>query len=697
MPFAYNNAANAFDGNPASFASGQPTADIAICIWKTWGAALGSYSSINLVIDNEIVGSSSTSTAWLGYSTDGGITWTTIYSLSGASLARQRGTDVIALPAGTNLAQLQVRASMQTAIGVASLHRIYEISTVGVLTSATVTLLPLVNQSAKVCVTPPTDLQETAIRLYRRGGTLPDNWFQIGQFPVASLSQGTCGAGTLEIDDNVPDSTAQIGPLLPQDNFPPIQSVQATNQPLPVIFGPYDQRVLGCGDPARPESVYFTIRGNADIWPVENWVVVANPGEQMMNGIVYSLRCFAFSRERMHIMLPNIIAGVTFTPSPTACKRGLKGRWALCEGEQGIYFISKDGAYRTQGGPEQSIIDDSIRPLFPVREGTVGKPTNGYDAVDLSDEDHLRLVPHNGEVWFFYTGLTTQLPQLLIYDERRNRWRGAAYPDKEVVAYSEPNTSSSLLLGATDGDIYQIGGEVDGEGQADIMVNFRTGAFDQGRPLNLKEYVNVFIDIDPGGATASKPVILTPIVNGETVTEAALQIVGTGRQRVSLPLNQAGSEVYAYNLEFDFAWAANASIQPVAYQYDIEYRHEPAEMTRWELPQSSMGFEGWFHLRDIYIVLRSNAPVTLTVIPDGGVPQVYTLPSTGGAKDTQYIQLGPSKANSYGFLMTSAAPFRLYAEEIEVRGKQWLTKLGYKSVPVIGREQVGHPFGLTNV
>ena len=42
------------------------------------------------------------------------------------------------------------------------------------------------------------------------------------------------------------------------------------NQPLSFIWGPVglDARVLGCGDPARPESVYFSKPGNADAWVV---------------------------------------------------------------------------------------------------------------------------------------------------------------------------------------------------------------------------------------------------------------------------------------------------------------------------------------------------------------------------------------------------------------------------------------------
>lgn len=899
MGTPYSNPGFALDSNLATFASGIANAavsTISACRWITWGAPLGPYSSLKLSIESEVaVPTAASSIAWLGYSTDGGVTWTTIYQVSGTNLTRARTTDNIVLPPGTNLANLQVRASIQTAAGITSTHRIYGIATAGVLTAAVPVTLALANQSANVCVTPPTDPQETAIRLYRRGGTLPDNWFQVGQFAVVTLAQGSCGAGTLLINDNIPDSQAQLGAILPQDNFQPIQSVQAVNFPLPVIFGPSDGRVLACGDPARPDAVYFSNRGNADLWGAESWVTVANPGEQIMNGLVYNLRTFSFSRERMYIMLPNIIQGVTFVAAPTPCRRGLKGRWGFVEGERGIYFWSKDGIYRTGGGPEESIIDDSIRPLFPTREAPTGTPTNGYDAINMADEDGLRMAFHNGEIWCFYTGATTGLRQLLIFDEHRSRWRPGTYVPAMQMAYSEPNTNSSLLYGGTNGSLYAAGGS-DDAGTV-IPVAITTGARDQERPLNLKQYLTLNLDIDPGGATTASPVVVTPRLNGETLADFALKVTGSGRQRVTLPLNDgwefsqpgafvynaalksvygriitlagagfqgevaaqlksslgpdqfaevtvakylpfplgpggnnhtigpavrmtidpatgliscyafslsydsfgrgliwevgvrpgqgfgvettpirdylvpqvfgavvsvgdvlrieavgnqitakingaivfgpvtdnriatgqpgiegypensdisnatqvsnfrcgalptgvvltpslpfAGGEVYAYNLELDLAWNAAAAIKPILYQYELLYRHEPAEVTHWELPPSSMGQQGWFHIRDMYIVLRSTADVTLTITTDASPPQVFTLPNTYGRKQTIYLKLAANKANSYAFALDSAAPFRAYNDECEVRLKQWLTKLGYQNVPLIAKEQIG--------
>lgn len=711
-PFA--NPSNAFDGNFSTSSDGSASVSgvgdaSASCDWQGVASAGAPLESLVLNISRSLTlnasgGGNAGATAQILYSTDGGATFNVAEGFSihgGNSQNTPQSIISVALPEGSDTSKLIVRAAVSagvssgsdTASAVSHIFEIYLTATL--LTAANITLA-LTNQSANVCVTPPTDPQETAIRLYRRGGTLPDNWFQVGQFPIASLVQGVCGTGTLQINDNVPDSTAELGPLLPLDNFQPIQSVQATNFPLPVIFGPYTGRVLGCGDPARPDAVYFSNVGNADIWGAESWVTVADPGESVMNGIEYNLRMFVFSRERQYILLPNIIAGVTFTPAKTACRRGLKGRWGLTAGARGIYFYSKDGIYRTEGGPEQSIIDDSIRPLFPVREGVAGVPVGGYDAVDMSDENGLRMAYHNSEIWCFYTGLTTGKRQLLIFDEVRDRWRGAAYTNQVNMAYSEPNTSSSLLFGGVDGDLYGVSGSID-EDNNPIHVGITTGARDQDRPLNLKEYLTANFDVDPGGASLASPIVIVPRINGGLVNELAINVTGSGRQRVTLPLKQGSNEVYAYNIEFDIDWDATTTIKPILYQYETLYRHEPAETTHWELPRTGLGMEGFFHIRDMYVVLRSIADVTLTVTPDNAPAQTFTLPATGSSKNTIYVKLAAAKANSYAFALDSSQPFRVYAEECEVRVKQWLTKLGYKNVPILGREQVGKPFGLTNV
>ena len=688
-PFA--NPANAYNGNPAGATGTSPggsSPSTASCTWNGFSNAGTPYSSVTLFVDSNATTSTlvgAQASVGVEYSTDAGTTWNTLYLFVATIIAaRGRKIDQATLDPGTDLSQLWVRVTDFSEANAVAGSTVYNISVTTIPTTGGSTGLVLATQSAILCVKAPTDTQEDHIRLYRRGGSLTDNWYFVSEGVVSALVQGVCGAGTLEIDDNAPDTQISVGPTLNLDNDMPVTSVRNVNQPLGVIWG-YDERVLGCGDPARPEAVYFSKRGNADQWPPGNWLDVAPHGDQCMNGIVYSLRCFVFSRTRMTMLLPNIIQGATFTPAETSCRRGLKGRFGLCAGERGIYFWSNDGIYRTQGGPEESIIDDSIRPLFPTLESTVGVAVGSYDAIDMNDEDGLRMAYHNGEIWCDYTGIGGSRHRL-IYDERRSRWRGATYSPQMQMAYSEPGTDSQLLQGGTDGDVYLAGNSnVDVDGS--IVVQVRTGSFDQGVPLNLKEYANVAVDIDPGGATTLKPVTITPYLNNNAIPEAAIVVTGSGRQRVPLPLG----DLYALNLSLLFQWTNDGTVNPILYQTDIEYRREPSSQKHWEIPPTSLGMKGWAHIRDCYITLRSQTTVTLTVTTDTYPAQTFTIPSTAGVKKKVYVPMGANKFKVVQIALDSAAEFRLYAEDSEVRVKQWVTKLGYQTIPLVGAEQVGTP------
>ena len=682
---AYSNPDNAHDDDPDTFADGvadtashPQTASIR---WKTWGAATATYSSLVLKIDSEVLltGTTGGVTCLLEYSTDGGSSWNTIYFVG---VARARTTDEVSLSAGTDLSQLRVRARVATfSTGDQVMtHQVREIFTFGIFDTAAATLLLLSGgKVADVCVVAPTDAQETAIRLYRRGGSRPSNHFFVGEFPTSTLVQGSCSAGSLLIEDDIPDSG--LGDSVELDNDQPVNSVEVANVSLSRIWGPFDERVLGCGDPNRPESVYFSKRGNADAWPPQNHIEVGPPGNPIQNGVVYNTRTFAFSTERIYELVANITGGTTLISFQTPSGRGAISPWGITVAES-IYFVSKDGVYRTKGGPEESIVRDSIQPLFPTQEGP-GRDVNGLEAVDMTLTDDIRLKYHNGELWFTYKGATSGDRQTLIYDITRQRWRAATYNPEAVTFFSEESTTSSLLVGGTDGILYSTGGARDDA--TNITSSFRTGSHDQGIPLNQKEYGNVIFDLDPGGADVGNPITITPIINGEVASQPSITVEGTGRQQVALDL----SDVFAFNLAFDVSWTKTDTIAPILFQYDILWRPEPAALQHWELRETSHGLQGWHHIRDMYVTLRSTADVTLTLTPDGQPALTFTIPSTGGAREKVYIPMKANKGRIYRYEFDSSADFRLYQQDAEVRVRQWNTNLGYKTIRPFGGESGG--------
>ena len=361
------------------------------CTWDNFPVPpTGTINSIQLQvtisgsIDTDAVGGGSVGGAVMSvtYSYDGGVSFSNLFSASRsggvsnpvhATYASQLYTAVI--PSSVSLVNIIVKASNKviTTVGIsggeADVTSVLNLSGISLAIGieSAVVATPLVNQSANVCVTPSPYPQHTFINLYRRGGSLPDAWRLVGQFQVSTLVQGSCGVGTLLINDNVSDTTLSGSVIMELDNDQPVTSVNTLNQPLKFIWGPVgtDARVLGCGDPSRPECVYFSKPGNADAWPPQNFIEVSNPGTAIIAGCVYNTRTFAFSRETIFELVEGLGTGTTYTPFRTPSARGLFSPWGLCVGPA-MYFISKDGIYESTGGQEQSLVENDIKPLFPT-------------------------------------------------------------------------------------------------------------------------------------------------------------------------------------------------------------------------------------------------------------------------------------------------------------------------------------------
>jgi hypothetical protein len=635
---------------------------------------VGTIVGLTLNITSEVItllpGAGSV-TVFVEYSIDSGTTWSTVYTTTSA---RAKRTDTINFAVGVDPSKIQIRAICAgNGVSGNSLSlslRLYEIDTT--VTAGAATVITLTDEQAEVCVAPPTDPQQDTIRLYRRGGSLVDTWYKVGDYIISTLVIGGCGAGTLSLIDNIPDSGLTSAVEL--DNDQPVSGIEKLNTPLPYIWGQFDRRILGCGEGSRPDAVYFSKQGNADAWPPGNWVTVSSPSDPMQAGCVYNTRCFAFSHERMYELVPGLVAGVTFSPFPTPTTRGLIGPWGLCTYDR-VYFVAKDGIYATVGGPEESIVENDIKPLFPTKDGP-GREVHGYEAVDMNQTDKIRLSAHNDEIYFTYKGLTTDSLQLLIYDIRKKRWRAAQYTPGMLCQYSEPAGTSSLLHAGADGSVYQSTPGTD-NGVA-IAVTTRTGAFDQGLALSQKEYGSVVFDLDPGGADAGNPVTITPYINGEVQSEAALTVVGTGRQQVPLSLD----DLMAYNLEFEVAWSrtdvgvAGQAVAPTLYQFDILWRPEPTQLTHWEARENSYGIAGYAHLRDGYLGIRCTSDLLMKFYLDGSATPytTVTIPSTSGRRRKTFFAVPANKWKLLRVTLDSpdGTPFRCYETDVEFRIKQWI-------------------------
>lgn len=351
-------------------------------------------------------------------------------------------------------------------------------------------------------------------RWYRRGGTLPTDWF----FLNTSTSHGQ------EFEDTYTDAATTTAGVIPKNHDQPVTTVNSAGatvsaQPLPAVWGPTDGGYLfGCGDPYRPGFLYWPIPGQPGHWPAANTVEVCSPSEQLMNGCVWGGQAYVFSRERLYVIYPDFDGSGAVRVNSTACTHGLVSRWGFCPTPEGLGFVTRD-AVRLTAGSGSSILSEQLTPLFH------GQSVNGFSPIDLTAVTDIRLAYHDRELWFLYrdTGGTMRC---LVYHMQYKYWRQHQYAAAISSVYSDTSTDRPQLWmgGKTNGTAYQQGGFTD-DGTA-IAWALRTGAWDAGAARPEKSWGDVILDADLQGASVTAQVYL----NAETVANSSQSVAGvTGR------------------------------------------------------------------------------------------------------------------------------------------------------------------------
>lgn len=407
-------------------------------------------------------------------------------------------------------------------------------------------------------------------RFFRRGGSLSNNWYFVGE----NTSDGGLFTDTAS-DIQALGSATVAGGLLELDNDQPCTTVNSTGdtvlaQPLPAIWGPVNDILLGCGDPYRAGTLYWCKPLEYDSWPSANNQEVCSPSEELMAGLVFGGTAFVFSRERLYQAYPNLANATTVTVLPTECTHGLINRWAFTVGAGAIWFVAKDGIYATTGGKEQSLSDDTIFGLFH------GESRNGYLPINLALDGKIRLEIHENDLWFLYQD-TGGDQRILIYSTIFQFWQAYNFSISISSMYSEKegSTSSLILGGLLTGSIYTHSGTTDA-GTA-IPGNLRTGALDQGLPRQNKLYGDIILD-----TKGSDLLTITPFINTEASALAAQTVTPSGTRNrfyVAVPQGQL-----ARNLSIDLSWSASGA-SPTVYLLGPSYTPQPdtveTRVTNW--------------------------------------------------------------------------------------------------------------------
>lgn len=378
-----------------------------------------------------------------------------------------------------------------------------------------------------------------------------------------------------------------------------VQEPTIFGQPLPSLFGPFQECFFGCGDPLNPGYVYWTNPSDPDSAGDTNFQAVSSAGDIMQNGCLFDSRAFAWSNKRFYTIIPNgtffTSGGETevnntsqfnFVEIPSG--RGLFSKWAFCVGPK-IWFLSQDGIYESDGGVPVCISED-ISPLFTVGE-RAPFAVNGYNPVHMVlsggnvAENTLRLCYHNGYVYFDYLDSNDD-PCTLVYDVAYKAW----YFDQPTNFTTSANLSRfsesgfagqqpgpDMLIGGLNGFLYEadvVNQQFTTDDGVTIPCQVNTPTPDQGNTRGKKLYGDITLDLNPNALSGGISVV--PYLDNYANSLGTTVFTGSSRiitNPIDLGSPAAGEGLLGRNIGLQITWSQTGA--PVAL-----YFWEPTFLTR---------------------------------------------------------------------------------------------------------------------
>lgn len=269
-------------------------------------------------------------------------------------------------------------------------------------------------------------------------------------------------------------------------------------QPMPAMWGPFGTGIIepimfACGSDLQPGVVFWTRPGNPDGHSQFGALTLTAPSEPLVNGVIFRSQGYVFSSEALYLLTPQVMQGeLSFVGQKVAGNRGLFSRYALCVGDEGIFYLSRDGIYMTQGGESLSLTDEFLYPLFTHEGAPPATSVNGIAPPDFCEEGDLRLFYGESTVYFDFKDINGNYATLM-YDIKLKGWFYYVYGPGAVCHYFEEGYNlNTMLVGGSDGRLYLSSGNTD-DGE-DIPVAVHTEWYDGGDPRSNKQWANGMLD-----------------------------------------------------------------------------------------------------------------------------------------------------------------------------------------------------------
>lgn len=349
-------------------------------------------------------------------------------------------------------------------------------------------------------------------------------------------------------------------------------------QPLPCLWGPFEECLFSAGDTRNPHIVYWTNPKNPDGTTDVNFLEVTAPSEPILNGWMWNSRCFVATSERVFQLTPykDPEGFLSFKADELPNGKGLFSRWGYALGDL-VYTLPKGGVFAQAEGSAHDLTTRTLTPLFPRdSEKGVGADTNGVSAPNLvsAQAANLRLCAGERYLYFDYVDASSNRRTLVLDRKLSTLETGAWFYDQtsfgSVCHYADEGQSKrSVLVGGADGKLYEVGGVTD-DGTA-VAARFITHSLNLGDPGTRKRFGDARISVNASGAT------ITPTLGFDfRTTTTVFAALPTTSAKIDTKLDiVSGAGRRAYDIALDCSWSVSASQAPIFYHWYITYLNRP--------------------------------------------------------------------------------------------------------------------------
>jgi hypothetical protein len=590
----------------------------------------------------------------------------------------------------------------------------------------------------------PADSQVTHLRIYRRGGTLGDNWRRVdeivrtgiggqsytdttpdaslGSADILSLTNDVPVTSTLPVPVNTtfqlsvqgssqsdqpvtPVSMANISigqqvllgsPTARANNFEIVivlsvtstnfnalvqndhsagEAIQATakyGQPCTgMAFDKTSNIMYYWGDPNNPHFVYYSEGNNPQAVGSASYIEVGVPSEPVTVVVPMRGNVYVSTTTLWYALAPG--ANGKPTPYPTAAKHACIAPFGWVFTDHGVPYQSVDGIRFFSGGASEYMTQD-VEFIF---QGVGTTPIVEADQTQLSKTV---MSYWNNMVFVSYVGVDGKRHRLIIHMVYK-RWRNDDIDAQSLLLEEDTNTilfGDSLGLIHLDRQIVPTDQAVSGGiiVASPITIDLQTVASNQGIPDLQKNYNELTMDVNTQGQTLS----ISLIFDDGNSTVFVGTVSNTQRGKVNLILN--GGKGYQF---YKVALRITGSVSAFVNIYQCSIKAIPIAKTRlsFDTYKLDFGMDESKFCKQVYIDYDSTQPVTVNVYyDDEATPSfpAFTLPATGGFRNTLRQRLHAKSFRLIRFVGTSTADFRVW--DFKADWKPQTSGKGYQSAEV---------------